>query len=95
MITADTINDEQLGALREEAIAAICKAGPYALLLPLRERPGVELLYAATYALGELDKWFVGYTIALPDGASQDEYIREGRRYCAEFLKLRAEGRIV
>jgi hypothetical protein len=90
-MTADTITEDQIRALKAEAAKIVFASGPYALIFPIRERPGVELLYAATYALGEEDPWVAGYEIILPPGASRDEYIAEGRRYCAEFLNLTGE----
>jgi hypothetical protein len=88
-VTAETITDEQLRELQREAIKKIAGSSPYHLVLPLRERPGVELLYASTYALGENDVWYVGYTVAVPAGAPKANYIAEGKRYCAELLNLR------
>lgn len=96
-LTAETITDDQLRDLQREAQKIVAESSPYHLVFPIRERPGVELLYASTYALGENDVYLVGYTIAVPPGKEQAEYIQEGRRYCAELLnavnKLKAANR--
>lgn len=91
MLTAETVTDVQLRALQTKAAKDVANSSPYHLVFPLRQRPGVELLYAATYALGEERDWLVGYEIKLPDGADKAEYVAEGRRYCAEFLNLTTE----
>lgn len=84
MITAANITVEQLRELQEKAIATVAGSSPYHLLWPMRERPGVELLYATTYALGE-ERFLCGYDIAFP-GGKREEYVAEGRLYCAELL---------
>jgi hypothetical protein len=88
-LTGETITDEQIRELQTEAIKLICESSPYHLVFAMRERPGVELLYASTYALGENDVYYVGYTVAIPPGAPKANYIAEGKRYCAEFLNAR------
>lgn len=90
MITAETITTEQLRELQSQASAIVSQSSPYHLVFPKRERPGVELLYASTYALGE-ERFLVGYEIVIPPGGSKDEYANEGRRYCAAILNARKE----
>ena len=85
-LTADTITEDQLRHLQREAVKIVAESSPYHLVFPMRDRPGVELLYASTYALGEDDVYYVGYTIAVPPGKEKAEYVQEGRRYCAELL---------
>jgi hypothetical protein len=87
MLTGDTITDEQIRELQAEAEKIVCGSSPYHLVFPKRERPGVELLFAATYALGE-DRWIAGYRIDVAPGHER-VYRDEGRRYCAEILNTR------
>lgn len=87
MITADTITDEQLVALQCEAENIVRRSSNYELIFPMRDRSGVELLFASTFALGE-DRYIAGYRVHAPHG-HEKEYRDEGRRYCAEILNAR------